>query len=389
MELASRIFDVVTREGGVHRTVRDQLPELTDRSKRRYWRRVLRMAALCHDLGHLPFSHAAEKQLLPDGWDHERLTADILRSPELADIWAGMEPRLNPEDIIKLALGPGKAKRADGRDIDLTPGEEILAEIIVGDAFGADRMDYLLRDSYHAGVAYGRFDHFRLVDTLRVLPRPTLGERDVPGEPALGVEEGGLHSAEALLLARYMMYTQVYCHHVRRIYDIHLCDFLCDWLRNGRFATDVKGHLAMTDCEVLAAINAAAATPSAVGHDPARRIRGHDHFRRVYSRNPEHVRRNPDAGTSVFRAVRERFGDPIVRHDSYAETEVELDFPVLEDSGVVDSARSLSDVLQHIPVAAVDNVFVAREQCREAEQWVDAEIGTLVEPREEAGDGAA
>ena len=42
----------------------------------------------------------------------------------------------------------------------------------MGDAFGVDRMDYLLRDSHHAGVAYGRFDHYRLIDTLRILPAP-------------------------------------------------------------------------------------------------------------------------------------------------------------------------------------------------------------------------
>ena len=45
-----------------------------------YWRTVLRIAALCHDIGHLPFSHAAERELLPDGWDHERVTFELIRS---------------------------------------------------------------------------------------------------------------------------------------------------------------------------------------------------------------------------------------------------------------------------------------------------------------------
>jgi HD superfamily phosphohydrolase len=52
-------------------------------------------------------------------------------------------------------------------------------------------------------------------------------------EPALGVEEGGIQSAEALMLARYFMYSQVYFHPVRRIYDIHLKDFLAAWLPGG------------------------------------------------------------------------------------------------------------------------------------------------------------
>jgi len=98
-------------------------------------------------------------------------------------------------------------------------------------------MGYLLRDSYHAGVAYGKFDHYRLIDTLRILPH------EQTDEATLGIESGGLHSTEALLLARYFMYTQLYFHPVRRIYDFHLLEFLKLWLPGGRFATDLDKHL--------------------------------------------------------------------------------------------------------------------------------------------------
>lgn len=66
-------------------------------------------------------------------------------------------------------------------------------------------MDYLLRDSLHTGVAYGRFDHHRLIDTLRILPDPPGGPGDDEAgvrAPGLGIEYGGVESAEALLLAR-------------------------------------------------------------------------------------------------------------------------------------------------------------------------------------------
>jgi len=213
MELAERVFEVVTTDANVTDTIKNSLSEIGNKDALRYWRRVLRMAALCHDMGHLPFSHAAEKELLPEGWDHERLTREIILSPQMGKIWDAMTPPLRPLDVVKLAVGPPKAK-----DLTFSTWETILSEIIVGDAFGVDRMDYLLRDSYHAGVAYGRFDHFRLIDTLRILPSGS----DEPGKPALGVEEGGLQSAEALLLGRYYMYSQVYFHPIRRIYDIHL-----------------------------------------------------------------------------------------------------------------------------------------------------------------------
>ena len=229
MELASRVFDIVTNRDNVSEHVRARLPELDRPDTLAYWRRVLRMAALCHDVGHLPFSHAAERELLPDGWDHERMTRAIISGDEMRSIWGSLKPPLSPEDITKLAVGPEKAA-----DIEFSTWESILSEIIVGDAFGADRMDYLLRDSHHAGVAYGRFDHYRLVDTLRILPPAAAREAD-DSEPALGLESGGIQSAEALMLARYFMYSQVYFHAVRRIYDIHLMDFLKEWLDGGVF----------------------------------------------------------------------------------------------------------------------------------------------------------
>lgn len=171
MELASRVFDVITAPDAIRPEVREMIPEFGthyDQHLMFYWRQVLRMAALCHDIGHLPFSHAAENELLPDGWDHERLTREIILSPQMQEFWETI--KIWPEDIVKLALGPKKA-----RDLKFNAWETVLAEIIVGDAFGVDRMDYLLRDSHHTGVAYGRFDHHRLIDTLRVLQPPSSG----------------------------------------------------------------------------------------------------------------------------------------------------------------------------------------------------------------------
>jgi HD superfamily phosphohydrolase len=127
MELASRIFDVVTDpQNLLYESVRDIVP---DDDGKRYWKSALRMAALCHDVGHLPFSHAAEKELLPNGYDHERLTVDIIRSEEMNSIWASMTPPLRANDIAKLAVGAAKIA-----PLELTTWEAILSEIIIGDA---------------------------------------------------------------------------------------------------------------------------------------------------------------------------------------------------------------------------------------------------------------
>ena len=85
MELAGRVYDIVTNPNNIHKSVGD-IVQLNEYDLI-YWRRVIRMAALCHDVGHLPFSHAAEKDLLPEGWDHERLTLEIICSKEMKSIW--------------------------------------------------------------------------------------------------------------------------------------------------------------------------------------------------------------------------------------------------------------------------------------------------------------
>jgi uncharacterized protein len=408
MELAGRVYDVVTDPANlVDGSVRSIVPA-PNSLEFSYRRRVLRMAALCHDIGHLPFSHAAEKELLPQGWDHERLTVELVRGPDLASIWTDI--KVQTEDVAKIAVGPKKY-----RDGPFSVWEAILAEIVVGNAFGVDRIDYLLRDSYHAGVAYGKFDHYRLIDTLRILPKPTPKEdgdeiRGEPGTglpgtttatelalkpetappspapagaPTLGVTAGGLHSAEALLLARFFMYTQVYFHPVRRIYDKHLQVFLKESLEEGFFSTDLEKHLALTDNELMSQLLAAARDSKARGHDPARRVVHRDHFRLIYERNPNDLAINPEAAKAVFEAAKIRFGEAFVHYDSYREKGQAFDFPVLGHDGRIASCLLLSETLKHVSLVAVDFVFVA-PHCRvAAEQWLAGERHSVIAPKSE------
>jgi hypothetical protein len=348
MELATRVFDVVTRPP-LHDRISDIMP---NEDGTRYWRRVLRMAALCHDIGHLPFSHAAETELLPAGWDHDRLTKEIILSDEMkGHTWDKLEVPVKPEDVVKVALGPKGAG-----ELDFNDWETILSEIITGDTFGVDRMDYLLRDSVHSGVAYVRFDHYRLIDTLRILPKG--GGKDDSDEPTLGLDYGGLQSAEALLWARYFMFSQVYCHPIRRIYDIHLKDFLQEWLENGKFSTEPKDHLGMTDVEVLAALREANSNESDPRHIYAKRIIGRGHFKLLYSRNPDDRKINPDAAVAVYEAACQKYGVDVVRLDEYRQKGKSQHFPVISKDGRVLQSIELSDTLKEVPIVATDFVFI-------------------------------
>jgi HD superfamily phosphohydrolase len=365
MELATKVFDVATNPINVHERIRSIMPEISlPPEGLGYWKRVVRMAALCHDIGHLPFSHAAEK-LLPTGWEHEKISVEIIKSSEMREIWEGMTPPLHAEHISKLAVGQKIMPEEN-----FTDWETILSEIIVGDAFGADRIDYLLRDSHHVGVAYGRFDQHRLLDTLRILPSQ---ESD---EPVLGIEAGDVHSAQALLIARYFMYSQVYFHPVRRIYDKHLVDFLGRWLPNGKFPTSPSEIQKYTDVEVMSEIFKAAETSSALGHDAARRIVNREHFRLIYSRNSSDVEKYPTPGRAIYGALINKYGKDRVHHDEYEERARINQLRVL---GSDERITSESEMLESIPQLIVDRVYIDPVNEDEASRWLESEREKILE----------
>lgn len=364
MELATRVFDVVTHPHHLAHLSTESLRELSERAEWARWRQELRMAALCHDLGHLPFSHAAEEELLPEGWKHEQLTKAIIESEQMRLMWDKFDPPLRPRQVARLAIGYKKY-----REERFTSWENILSEIIIGDAFGADRMDYLLRDSYHLGVPYGTFDHYRLIDTLRIVPQHPSDDIEPSKELTLGVEEGGLHCAENLLLARYFMFTQVYYHKVRCIYDIHLNDFLKQWdrLSDGKFPTDVDAHLDLTDNEVMGSMMKAAYDDTLDNHENARRIIRREHFRKIYSPTPTDVR---DTRERVFKALSCKFGKENVReYHKLPEGEVQ-DFTVLVD-GRPHSAMALTDVIRRTLGAKADYIFIHPDYLENAKALVD------------------
>jgi len=368
MELATRIFDRVTKPDNIfHDQVRQIIP---DQDGLRYWRSVLRAAALCHDIGHLPFSHAAEDELLPEGYDHERLTADLITDSELSKLWPALTPPLTADHIVKVAVGPKKAKA-----LEFTSWEILLAEMITGDSFGADRMDYLLRDAYHAGVAYGRYDHFRLIQCLVLLPR----EDKQSDEPALGLTDGGVEASEGLMIARHFMFKQGYYHQVRRAYDLHLKEFLKLWARDGKLPITCRGHLALSDVEVLTAIRRAASRASNKAHKPALRIECREHFKRLYSALPADKAGGVlSSGAIIADAAAKEFGAENIRHDFVPPKISAPDFPVFAHDGSIHSSLRVSEILRNMPVLEVDSVYCDDAVRSEAEKWRDSNKNKLL-----------
>jgi HD superfamily phosphohydrolase len=314
MELATQAFDTIVRKP-------DALNKLgwSEDFDKTACRQVLRIGALLHDIGHAPFSHAPEQLMPPGHKDHESFSEDFIRSDYIMPLLRRGPVNCDPDQVVAIALGPKRKLQED-------PSLQLLQEIVAGE-LGVDRMDYLVRDALHSGAAAGRFDYHRLLNTLTVIEHPTTGT------PVLAVEEGGLHAAEGLLLARYFMYLQVYFHDVRRIYDCHLADFLSAYLADGQFPAQLDEYMQLTDDTVGAAIVEAAAGGGRLA-DLALRLRHRNHYRLVKQITPK----DPEILEKLSNHLRNRFHD-LVRTDEVgkeAHTLEEGEIYVVRDDGTAE-----------------------------------------------------
>lgn len=208
--------------------LRSLLGYSVDIKRREKWLTAIRLAALLHDIGHPPFSHAGES-LLPfknrrkkELYTHEDYTAAIIRGPLRRII---ENRNLNPYNEITADLV------ANFFDNKALLREFTFWQPLISGQLDADRCDYLLRDSLHLGVNYGLFDLERIIETITIAQHP-----DTETEtPVIALEEGGRQAAEGLIIARYMMFIQVYFHRTRKAFDHHLEEALKQLLPDGHY----------------------------------------------------------------------------------------------------------------------------------------------------------
>ena len=150
------------------------------------------IAALLHDVGHGPYSHAFENTI---DKSHEDITVSIILSP-LTEINKVLSIDANlAKDVASVISHDGKFP---------------LIEQLVSSQLDVDRMDYLSRDAYMTGASYGIIDYFRILRSMRIMNNK------------LVCKASGVHSIESYLMSRYHMYFQVYYHPVARSYEVVL-----------------------------------------------------------------------------------------------------------------------------------------------------------------------
>lgn len=258
MHIASLIFDkIYEKNKAILRWNEDE--------KAKY-RQMLRLASLLHDIAHAPFSHAAEELFDEEVKDHEGMAGKIITESNITPIInkIGKQHGFDASSIAALITGNAFGKY-----------ERLITSIFASE-LDADKMDYLLRDSLYTGVKYWYYDLDRVLNVM------TLCFDE--GDWKIAIEDDGIEAIEGLILARYFMFTQVYWHRTRRIYDKILLEFLKEILKEetkaGKFPSDVEEFIQWGDYTI---INKAKESQSPW----ANRLLNRVHMKYVFEHEPE------------------------------------------------------------------------------------------------------
>ncbi len=269
----------------------------------------IRVAALLHDIGHGPFSHVFEEILLESRqMNHEDVTEWIIRKSELGDILSnhGISPA-RVADLVR-----GRRKRRE---------DAILAGIVAGQ-IDADKMDYLVRDSFYCGVSYGLIDQDRLIESA-----------EVGKDCALEFSLAARGVLEAFLVARYEMFMNVYYHKTVRSVEIMLVKLMTS-ANSVLHLTDFRTpeeFLKLDDVSIVSTVREIDPSESSDAAEAVEMVNRLD-SRRLYKPAFEKVLHTGDRFVSKLltkRKVRESIEEEISARAKVPAEEIIVDVPTL------------------------------------------------------------
>ena len=300
MALAGRAFDSVFRDF-----------QFKHDHSRVLFRRVVRLAALLHDVGHAPFSHVTEFAMpmlaelhvpcMVDRPDrratHEDYTVKIITDSSLTPLLHHIGGEELPGLVAALVdvdlPCPAGAFVDDG--VDYHP---VLAQLVSSE-LDVDRMDYLRRDSYNSGVGYGHFDADWLIVNLTF-------HVTEEGRAHLALDPRALYAFEDFLIARYHMFLQVYFHHKSVIYEEMLRHYFQECPGEYVIPADIELYLSVDDFDLFSALRTSPNTW-------ARRIVTRDAWKLLVERHEGGVK---SEGLEQDRQALESGGIPIISASS-------------------------------------------------------------------------
>lgn len=217
-------------------------------------RAAVRLAALCHDLGHSPFSHCTEFAMprldaLAIPWipredrraTHEDYTIAILANTDLA---ATIRENLPVTARHVAALISPDVAVDDDFFVDRGLDHRRILSQIVSSELDVDRLDYLVRDSYFSGARYGQVDVHWLISHMLAHP--------VEGEVTLGLDARALYAFDDFLIARHHMFLMVYFHHKSVVYEEMLKRFVRGKDSGWALSADLDEYLFQDDTDLVA-----------------------------------------------------------------------------------------------------------------------------------------
>jgi HD superfamily phosphohydrolase len=262
---------------------------------------AVRLAALLHDIGHYPFSHALEEAGFPS---HEAQGVAKLGTGELGR-------RL--DDIG----GPDLAGEIGALIRGLSPSP--LQGLISG-SLDLDKIDYLSRDARMCGVPYGTVDVDRLLSSLTLAETPD-------GRLQVGVQEKGVSALESLLFAKYQMYRNVYWHHAVRAATCMFKRAARDAVRAGVVSMEAVGDL--TDDGLMELLMSS-------GSDMARAIRARRLYKRALDLPATEVAESADSWAADDPDLVEEVEDALAAEAGLEAGDLLLDFPTRSSMLAVD-----------------------------------------------------